>query len=274
MNLVGGPLMVGVSGSLNWSEGLTIGLKGTLSVVVGASEGIGAAIAVGLARAGSKLVLGGRDKDRMAATLKRIREHGGSAHFEILDVRMPEAVKAFGSSVIREHGAPTILVNSMGGTLIKAMQDVEVAEWDDLHGTHLRGSFLTCQAFARAMGEKGYGKIINLSSFSAFRGNRLRGVYSVAKAGLNHLTSVLATEWGPLGVRVNGIAPITTRTPRASKQLAREPEREADLTRNIPLGRLATPDDMVGPALFLASPLSDFVTGQTLVVDGGLMMAR
>jgi 3-oxoacyl-[acyl-carrier protein] reductase len=88
------------------------------------------------------------------------------------------------------------------------------------------------------------------------------------------LTAVLASEWGPSGIRVNGIAPITTRTPRASKQLAKEPQREAELVKRIPLGRIATPEDMVGPALFLASPLSDFVTGQTLVVDGGLMMAR
>jgi gluconate 5-dehydrogenase len=266
--------MIATSDSPDWDRRLTISLKGTLSVVIGASEGIGAAIAVGLVGAGSRLVLGGRDRSRMTATLDRIREHGGLADTETVDVRVPEAVSAFGRAVLNAHGAPTILVNSMGGTLIKAMREVEVAEWDDLHSTHLRGTLLTCQAFARAMGEKGYGKIINLSSFSAFRGGRLRGVYSVAKAGLNHLTSVLATEWGPLGIRVNGIAPITTRTPRASKQLASEPEREANLTRLVPLGRIATPDDMVGPALFLASPLSDFVTGQTIVVDGGLMMAR
>src|SRR5690606_20191834 len=164
--------------------------------------------------------------------------------------------------------------NSMGGTLIREMRDVTVDEWDDLQHTHLRGTFLTCRAFARAMAEKGYGKIINLSSLSALRGNRLRGVYAVAKAGLNQLTSVLAAEWGPFGIRVNGIAPVTTRTPRAVQQLAREPQREIELTKRIPLGRIATPDDMVGPALFLASPLSDFVTGQTILVDGGLMAAR
>jgi gluconate 5-dehydrogenase len=263
-----------MSGSVIWNGGFTVSLKGTLSVVIGASEGIGAAIALGLARAGSKLVLGGRDAGRMAATLDQIRGQGGSAAFEGIDVRQPAMVRAFGTSVIDRHGAPTILVNSMGGTLIKPMQDVDAAEWDDLHATHLRGTLLTCQAFARAMGEKGYGKIINLSSLAALRGNRLRGVYSVAKAGLNHLTSVLATEWGPSGVRVNGIAPGTTRTPRATAQFAREPEREADLVKRSPLGRIATPEDMVGPALFLASPLSDFVTGQTLVVDGGMMMAR
>ena len=255
-------------------DGLAIDLRDTVSVVIGASEGIGAAIALGLARAGSTLVLGGRDVGRMSATLAAIDEVGAGANVESVDVRLPESVTAFSRAVVDRHGSPTILVNSMGGTLIKQMREVTVDEWDDLHHTHLRGAFLTCRAFAEGMGKRGYGKIINLSSFSAFRGNRWRGVYSVAKAGLNHLTSVLASEWGPAGIRVNGIAPMTTRTPRASKQLAREPERETEITKHVPLGRLATPEDMVGPALFLASPLSDFVTGQTLVVDGGLMMAR
>ena len=254
--------------------GLTINLRDTVSVVIGGSEGIGAGIAIALAQAGSTLVVGGRDSGRMAATIEQVRNSSGVVHTEVVDVRSPDSVQAFSRAVLDKHGTPTILVNSMGGTLIKELRAVKVEEWDDIHNTHLRGTFLSCQAFADAMAEKGYGKIINLSSFSAFRGNRLRGVYSVAKAGLNHLTSVLATEWGPLGIRVNAIAPNTTRTPRATKQLAREPEREIRLQKEIPLGRLATVEDMVGPALFLASPLSDYVTGQTLIVDGGLMMAR
>jgi NAD(P)-dependent dehydrogenase (short-subunit alcohol dehydrogenase family) len=255
-------------------DGLLISLKDTLSVVVGASEGIGAAIASGLSRAGSRLVLGGRDRDRMAATLTGIRDRGGSAAFETVDARAPEAISSFADTVLRHHGTPTILVNSMGGTLIKEMRHVEAAEWDELHNTHLRGTFLICRAFADAMAKNGYGKIINLSSLAAFRGNPLRGVYSVAKAGLNHLTAVLASEWGPSGIRVNAIAPATTRTPRAVRQFAKEPEREASIIRRTPLGRIATPEDMVGPALFLASPLSDFVTGQVLVVDGGSMLVR
>lgn len=255
-------------------SGLSIDLRDTLSVVIGASEGIGAAIAVGLAGAGSTLVLGGRDRQKMEGTLSEVRKAGGAAHVATVDVRDPDRVEAFAASVLADHGTPTILVNSMGGTLIKEMKAVEVAEWDDLHDTHLRGTFLACRAFAGAMAKQGYGKIINLSSLSALTGNRLRGVYSVAKAGLNQLTSVLASEWGPSGIRVNGIAPVTTRTPRAAKQLRKEPEREEALKKRIPLGRIATPDDMVGPALFLASPLSDFVTGQTILVDGGMNTVR
>jgi NAD(P)-dependent dehydrogenase (short-subunit alcohol dehydrogenase family) len=262
------------AGRARSEDGILISLKDTLSVVVGASEGIGAAIALGLAHAGSRLVLGGRDKDRMAATVAGVRDQGGVADFEPVDVRAPEAIRSFADAVRRKHGAPTILVNSMGGTLIKKMREVEVEEWDELHNTHLRGTFLICRAFADAMAKNGYGKIVNLSSLAAFRGNPLRGVYSVAKAGLNHLTAVLASEWGPLGIRVNAIAPATTRTPRAVRQFAKEPEREAGIIARTPLGRIATPQDMVGPALFLASPLSDFVTGQILVVDGGSMTAR
>jgi len=256
---------------VNSTNGVTIDLENTISVVIGASEGIGASIAVGLAKAGSRIVAGGRDVAKMAATVEAVREAGGEADAEAIDVRLPAAVTAFAGSVLGRHGAPTILVNSMGGTLVRPLREIKVEEWDDLHNTHLRGTLLTCQAFADAMAENGYGKIINLSSLSAYRGNPLRGAYSAAKAGLNRLTAVMATEWGPLGIRVNGIAPATTHTPRVDKQLKIDADREAALAKLSPLGRIAKTDDMVGPALFLASRLSDYVNGQTLVVDGGLM---
>lgn len=253
------------------ASGVSIDLEDTVSVVIGASEGIGAAIAAGLASAGSRIVAGGRDPSRMESTIAAIRAAGGAIEAEAVDVRLPEAVSGFARAVIEKQGAPTVLVNSMGGTLIRPLREVKVEEWDDIHNTHLRGTLLVCQAFVGAMAEKGYGKIINLSSLSAYRGNPLRGAYAVAKAGLNRLTAVLATEWGPLGIRVNGIAPATTRTPRVTRQLKIDSDREAALAKLSPLGRIAQADDMVGPALFLASPLSDYVNGQTLVVDGGLM---
>lgn len=253
------------------ASGIGIDLENTLSVVIGASEGIGAAIAVGLARAGSRIVAGGRDRRRMESTVAAVREFGGEIDVETIDVRLAETVAAFADEVIGRHGAPTILVNSMGGTLIRPLREVKIEEWEEIHNTHLRGTLLTCQGFVDAMAENGYGKIINLSSLSAYRGNPMRGAYAVAKAGLNRLTAVLATEWGPLGIRVNGIAPSTTHTPRATRQLKIDSDREATLSKLSPLGRIAQTDDMVGPALFLASPLSDYVNGQTLVVDGGLM---
>ena len=258
----------GVS-ALQWNNGLVIDLTGTVSVVLGASEGIGAAIAVGLARAGSSVVTGSRDGKRMAATQQAAHAIGQTIAVETVDVREPDSITAFAQKVVESHGAPTILVNSMGGSLVKQMADVAVDEWDNLHHTHLRGTFLVCQAFAPAMAARGYGKIINLSSLAGFRVSAQRGVYSVAKAGLNQLTCALAVEWGANGIRVNGIAPTTTRTPRAMVGLENDPGREARVVARTPLGRIAEPDDMVGPALFLASPMSDFVSGQTIGVDGG-----
>lgn len=261
--------------AITWSDGgLTISLKDTTSVVIGASEGIGAAIAVGLARAGSRIVAGGRDPSKMAQTVEMVRQAGGTCDVGTVDVRDPDSVNAFAGDVLAGHGAPTILVNSMGGTLVKEMLDVEVEEWDNLLHTHLRGTFLVCRSLARAMAGAGYGKIINLSSPSAIRISKRRGTYAVAKAGLNMLTSVLASEWGAYGIRVNGLAPATTKTPRVAAQLLREPGREDEVVQRIPLGRLGLTDDMVGPAIFLASTLSDFITGQTILVDGGLMTVR
>jgi NAD(P)-dependent dehydrogenase (short-subunit alcohol dehydrogenase family) len=252
----------------------TINLEGAVAVVIGSSEGIGAAIAIGLANAGAMVVTGGRDAERMSSTVGEIERQGGKVDFEPVDVREPESIKSFSAAIIHRHGVATILVNSMGGTLIEKMVNVDVDEWDNLHNTHLRGTLLSCQAFQPGMRASGYGKIINLSSLAGFRVAKNRGSYSVAKAGLNQLTCALASEWGQFGIRVNGIAPSTTRTPRASAQLEREPQRESTIVERTPIGRLATTDDMVGPALFLASPMSDFVSGQTLAVDGGMLTVR
>ena len=254
--------------------GTGVDLDGVLSIVIGASEGIGAAIAMGLAQAGSNVIAAGRDAGRLEPTVQAARGARGAVHVATVDVRDPHAVQVFASTVLGDHGTPTVLVNSMGGSLVKPLVDVAVDEWDDLHHTHLRGAFLTCTAFGPAMGERGYGKIINVSSVAAVLVNRGRSVYSVAKAGLDQLTTALALEWGPLGIRVNGIAPGTTRTPRAEAQFKREPDRETWKIKGIPLGRIAVPEDMVGPALFLASPMSDYVTGHTLVVDGGWVASK
>jgi NAD(P)-dependent dehydrogenase (short-subunit alcohol dehydrogenase family) len=245
------------------------GLDGALAVVVGASEGIGAVIAEGLAEAGAAVVLGGRFEERLAGTAQAVEDRGGSAHIQTVDVRDADDVKRFAREVINEVGVPTVLVNSMGGQLMKQAMDVEVDEWDLIHETHLRGTFLVCQAFGIAMSEQGYGKVINLSSTYSQTVVQGRSTYSAAKAGISQLTAALALEWGPSGVRVNALAPGTTRTPRVERRLEADSALEEQMTKSIPLGRIAEPRDMVGPAIFLSSPMSDFVTGQTLIVDGG-----
>lgn len=249
---------------------LTVDLSGTVSVVVGASQGIGAAIAVALAASGSRVVAAARNAEGLEQTRAAAEPH--AAHpvdVRTVDVTMPDSIHQLAAAVTGAHGAPTILVNSAGGALSKPAFDVTVDEWDLLMNTHVRGTWLACQAFGRAMAAAGYGKIINLSSTWAVTVAPNRSVYAIAKAGVDHMTAALATEWAPLGIRVNAIAPTATLTPRVVAAVSGDPATERHITDRIPLGRLATTGDVVGSALFLASRAADFVTGHTVFVDGG-----
>ena len=252
----------------------TVDLSGTVSVVIGGSVGIGKAISVGLAQAGSRVIATARDAARLAETLELAAAAGGQAYAEVVDVTSAPSVLALAETVVGHYGVPTVLVNSAGVMVAKPAFDITPEEWDLVHSTQLRGPFLTCQAFGRAMAEKGYGKIINFSSTWAFTVSHGRSTYSAAKAGVSHLTAALAYEWAPLGVRVNAIAPTTTMTPAVQERLTAEPDREAYMLDRIPLGRLATPQDIVGAAMFLASTASDFITGETILVDGGWRTAK
>jgi NAD(P)-dependent dehydrogenase (short-subunit alcohol dehydrogenase family) len=258
---------------VGWN-GRGLGLGGRRAVVIGASEGIGAAIALGLSRAGATVILGGRAVGKLQATADTVRTEGHQAHVHTVDARDPEEIASFCAAVLREHGVPTILVNSMGGTLFKPALDVQPDEWDTIHDTHLRGTFFACTSFAAAMADEGYGKIVNLSSTFASAVVAGRSVYAAAKAGITQLTAALALEWAPLGIRVNAVAPGATRSPRVAGWLADNPGLEERMVESIPLGRIAEPADIVGSALFLASPMSDYVTGQTLLVDGGWARSR
>ncbi|WP_162605386.1 SDR family NAD(P)-dependent oxidoreductase [Jiangella ureilytica] len=248
---------------------------GALSVIVGGNQGIGAAIGLALAAAGSRLVIIGRDEGRLAEAKKAAEEVGTDVvATQVADISSVDSIHAMVERVLADHGAPTILVNSAGGLVRKPAFDVTVEDWDWLMETHLRGTFFTCQGFGRAMAAEGYGKIINMSSTwaSTFLPGRI--VYATAKAGLGHMTEGLAVEWAPLGIRVNAIAPTTTTTPRVERAIEADANLQRTAVSKIPLGRLATPDDIVGAALYLASPVSDFVTGHTLYVDGGWRVSK
>jgi NAD(P)-dependent dehydrogenase (short-subunit alcohol dehydrogenase family) len=247
----------------------SVDLRETVSVVIGATAGIGSAIAVGLARSGSSVVIAGRDTGRLAETGDQIAAAGGTAHAERVDVTDPDSVADLAETVAARYGTPRVLVNSAGVMVTKSAFDLTADDWDLVHDTQLRGPFLACQAFGRQMAGAGYGKIVNLSSTWAFTVGEGRSSYSAAKAGLSHLTTALACEWATHGVRVNAIAPTATRTPAADERISSDPEREAWVLSRIPMRRLATPDDIVGTALFLASSASDFITGETILVDGG-----
>jgi 2-deoxy-D-gluconate 3-dehydrogenase len=243
-------------------------------VVIGAGQGIGSAIAVALGRAGAEVVLAGRARDRLKATAEVLADVGATVGLQEVDVSSPESIERLCTAVLGSYTVPTVLVNSAGAGEPRDAFDVTPEDWDLIHNVHLRGTFFSCQAFGRAMARRGYGKIINLSSTWAATVGARRSVYCAAKAGVSHLTSALAVEWAPLGIRVNALAPTATTTPALEKRLAGDPERESYLRSRIPLGRLATPEDVVGASIFLATPASDFVTGHTLFVDGGWKTAK
>lgn len=248
-------------------------LQDRLAVVTGASEGIGRSLALAYAEAGARLALVSRAPERLAGLVASIQASGAKAHAYQADVRVQADVLRLAEAVTTRQGAVSILVNSAGVPLTKPAFDITEEEWDAVMDTGLKGMFFTCLAFGRAMATQGYGKIINLASTYSQSVAPGKSVYAIAKAGVAHLTRALALEWAPLGVRVNALAPTLTVTPTRQVVLANE-ERMKFLLGRIPMGRYAQPSDLIGAGLFLASEASDFVTGQTLFVDGGWNAAR
>ena len=162
-----------------------------------------------------------------------------------------------------------VLVNCAGFGFTKPALDITEEDWDKVLDVHAKGTFFCCQSFGRLMIERRYGKIINLSSTWSASTDAGKSVYGAAKAGVSYLTAALSTEWAPLGVRVNAIAPTSTLTESTTRSFRENEERAQRLLSRIKLGRFAEPSDLVGAAVFLASPASDFITGHTLFVDGG-----
>ena len=249
-------------------------IRDSLSVVVGGNQGIGAAIAAELGRRGSRVAIAGRNPATLDETLGALRSAGVTASSTRMDVTDVDAIRSGCAEIVDAHGPPRLLVNAAGGALKKDALDVSPEEWDQLVDTHLRGTFFTCQAFGRSMVAQGYGKVVNLSSTWGATVARGRSVYSAAKAGVTHLTAALGVEWGPLGVRVNAVAPTATMTPRVRERHEADPTAAAYSRQRIPLGRLAEVEDVVDAVMYLASASSDFITGQTLYVDGGWQHAK
>jgi 2-deoxy-D-gluconate 3-dehydrogenase len=203
---------------------------------------------------------------------------GGSAHVVRADVSKTEDIRAIEEEASRllnsrsagkgREGA-LILMNCAGFGFTKPALDTTEEDWGHVLDTHLKGTFFCSQALGRLMIERGYGKIINLSSTWSATTDIGKSVYGAAKAGVSYLTAALSTEWAPLGVRVNAIAPTSTLTENTARTFRENEARAQRLLSKIKLGRFAEPSDLVGAAIFLASPASDFVTGHTLFVDGG-----
>ncbi len=239
------------------------------AVVTGGNSGIGYAIAEGLARCGAKVVIANRTERTGQAAAERLVSQGLQAEAVPTDVSSGASVARLVEVVLQRHEHIDILVNSAAVILRKPAEEFTEDEWDRIMDTNLRGAFLCCRDVGRHMIQRRKGKIINISSNVSQVVQPLRSVYCVSKAGLSHLTRALGLEWAQYGVNVNAIGPGPTITELNKKYFADNPRDLQDRLTMIPMGRMGAPADHVGAAVYLASEASDYMTGQTLIVDGG-----
>ncbi len=246
-------------------------LTGRVAVVTGASEGIGRDLAPALAEAGADLVLCSRSEGKLREVQAEMAGTGREVEVFPLDLRKIGEIEGLKAFCLSRFGRVDVLVNSAGYVVTKPAWAVTEEDWDGMLDVGLKGLFFCCQVIGSIMREQNYGKIINLGSTLGQSTVVGRSVYGAAKAGVARLTRALATEWACHGIRVNALAPTAVRTP--SREGSMTAERLQSLTSRIPMGRLATTDDLIGAAIFLASEASDFITGQTIYVDGGWIAA-
>ncbi|MBR0664952.1 glucose 1-dehydrogenase [Roseomonas hellenica] len=245
-------------------------LHGRLALVTGAGQGNGAAIALGLAREGARVVATDIAQDGAARTAAAIRAAGGEAFAHVLDVADAEATRALAADIAAEAGAVSVLVNNAGICPRHTIDSPDLMRaWDAAMDVNLRGTLNVSLAFLPALRET-KGSIVNIASIAAFVSTATSVSYPTSKAGVRALTQSMAHELAKDGVRVNAIAPGTFAT--AMTEATRlDPERSARFLARIPMGRYGEPEELVGPVVFLASAMSSYVTGTTLVVDGGYL---
>ena len=248
-------------------------LSGRKALVTGAGRGIGRAIALGLARAGADVAVAGRTVQTLEETAATVVGHGRHSVALAMDVSRADDCAAAVAEAGAALGGLDILVNNAGTEEVRPSLDVDETLWDRILDTNLRGAFFTAQAAARTMHAAGHGgSIVNICSLASTVGIPTAVAYSSSKSGLLGMTRALSAEWAPLGIRVNGIAPGYFKTEMTEGFFADEGWRKSMLA-SIPLARFGSLDDLVGAAIFLASPASSYVTGHCLTVDGGYLAA-
>jgi len=247
-------------------------LKDKVAIVTGGAKGLGRAFAVKMAEEGARvMVVTRKDMDNLKETVRQIKALGGEADLFQADVAREKDTLSMAEATIKAFGRVDILVNNAAiydGIKRKPFYEIDLDEWDLVMAVNVKGAFLAARAVFPYMKAQGYGKIVNLSSEVFFTGSNGFAHYVSSKGGIIGLTRALAVELGPYGICINCVAPGFTDT-EASRGLADVSKYD---TAKTPLRRLEKPEDLTGAALFLASTESDFITGQTLLVDGGRAM--
>jgi gluconate 5-dehydrogenase len=244
-------------------------LTGQVALVTGTSRGLGQYFARALAKAGADLVLTSRSRDSLQDFEAEIQALGRRRIALELDVREPASIERMVNEATAAFGQIHILVNNAGCNVRKPALEVSWDDWNLVLDTNLRGSFFVAQAVARGMIEHGYGRIINIGSVTSVFGFAGLAPYCASRGGIKQLTMSLADDWGPHGVTVNCLAPGWFRTEQ-NKVLYEDPEWVEYLVDRIPVKRAGLPHDLDGAVVFLACEASRYITGQTLLVDGGI----
>jgi NAD(P)-dependent dehydrogenase (short-subunit alcohol dehydrogenase family) len=243
-------------------------VKGQIVLVSGGSRGIGRAIAQGFAQRGATVVVSGRVAETVEQTAREICPPGGTVCAKVCDVAEVKSIQGLVDEVLGEFGRIDTLINCAGVNKRMKIEDYPEDVYDYITNINIKGAFFVAQAVGRAMIQARRGSVINIDSLNSHRPLNRVGPYAMAKAAMSQMTRSMAMEWGPLGVRVNAIAPGFTLTDLA-RPLWKNPALDQWRHENTPLRRMGQPEDMVGPAIFLASEASSFVSGHVLFVDGG-----
>jgi len=245
------------------------------ALVTGASYGVGAATALALARDGFDVAVTATKRDNLAATLRALEGAGALAVPFVLDLRDEDSIAQLAADVVAAFGTLDVLVNNAGANLRTNAVDVTPPEWDAVMAVNIRGTFFLTQAVGRHMIAAGRGgAIVNLASTHALVGIAERSTYGISKAALIGMTRMLAVEWAPHGIRVNAIAPGRLDTPSPSRAgKGTDPAYMAAMLARIPLRKQASAEEVAATVVYLTSPAAAVMTGQVLVLDGGLTVA-
>jgi 2-deoxy-D-gluconate 3-dehydrogenase len=244
-------------------------LKGKSGIVTGGGTGLGKGMATALVQAGASVLLVGRRMDVLEKTSKELSKQGGPPIPFSADVSQMGHLPRIVEKAVKEFGKIDFLVNNAGAIRRAPVEDYSESDWDIVIQTNLKAPFFLAQHVAKALiGAKRPGSIINIASLIAYIGGKNVPAYAASKAGINQVTKSMANAWAPYGVRVNAIAPGWFLT-ELTEALQKDKGRHAEILSRIPLGRWGSPEELGGAAVFLASDASSYMTGQTIVVDGG-----
>lgn len=245
-------------------------LNGKVAVVTGGTSGIGRALSLGLADAGADVIASARRQPEIESTAAEIEARGRKTLRQASDVCNRTTLESLLVSVLDHFGKVDILINCAGKIKRTPTLDLSEEEWNDIMNTNLTGTLRACQVFGRHMIERGYGRIINIASLNSYVALHEVAAYAASKSALTSLTRSLAVEWSKKGVTVNAIAPGVFRTDLNANLLDNSP-RGKELLMRTPMGRFGKTEELVGAAVYLASDAASFVTGESIVVDGGFL---